>query len=104
MLCVDESMEVSIRDAAMTILRTSDFKGEVKYLTDKADGQFKKTASNAKLRGYLPDFKFTPFEQVRTTGCPGRCGFFNCNCFYCDAQAIKETVDWFKDNYDTCRK
>ena len=31
--------------------------GEVKYLTDKADGQFKKTASNAKLRTYLPDFK-----------------------------------------------
>ena len=29
----------------------------MKYLTDKADGQFKKTASNAKLRTYLPDFK-----------------------------------------------
>ena len=29
----------------------------------KADGQYKKTASNAKLRKYLPDFKFTPFDQ-----------------------------------------
>lgn len=31
----------------------------VKYDTSKSDGQFKKTASNAKLRKYLPDFKFT---------------------------------------------
>lgn len=28
-----------------------------------ADGQFKKTASNATLRKYLPDFKFTPFDE-----------------------------------------
>lgn len=32
------------------------------YDTSKADGQFKKTASNAKLRKRLPDFKFTPFK------------------------------------------
>lgn len=36
--------------------------GEVKFDTTKADGQYKKTASNAKLRKYLPDFKFTPFK------------------------------------------
>ena len=53
----------------------------MKFLTDKADGQFKKTASNAKLRRYLPDFKFTPTEE-----------------------AIKETVQWFKDNYESARK
>ena len=35
----------------------------VKFDTTKSDGQFKKTASNAKLRQYLPDFKFTPFKQ-----------------------------------------
>ena len=34
-----------------------------KYDTSKSDGQFKKTASNAKLRKYLPDFKFTPMKQ-----------------------------------------
>ncbi len=33
------------------------------YDASKADGQIKKTASNAKLRKYLPDFKFTPFKQ-----------------------------------------
>ena len=31
--------------------------------TTKADGQYKKTASNAKLRKYLPDFQFTPFQE-----------------------------------------
>lgn len=31
--------------------------------TTKSDGQFKKTASNSKLRTYLPDFRFTPFKQ-----------------------------------------
>lgn len=34
----------------------------MKFDTSKADGQYKKTASNAKLRKYLPDFKFTPFK------------------------------------------
>lgn len=34
-----------------------------KFDTTKADGQFKKTASNAKLRRYLPGFQFTPFKQ-----------------------------------------
>jgi len=73
--------EVSIKDVAFKILKAFDFKGEVEFLTDKADGQFKKTASNEKLRRYLPQFQFTPQDV-----------------------AIQETVDWFKQNYDTCRK
>ena len=44
----------------------------------QADGQFKKTANNAKLRTYLPDFKFTPFEE-----------------------AMDMTVKWFVENYET---
>ncbi len=47
----------------------------------QADGQYKKTASNVKLRKYLPDFQFTPFEQ-----------------------AITETVHWFEQNYAAARK
>ena len=43
--------------------------GEVKYLTDKADGQFKKTASNAKLRTYLPDFK-ERYLNIKSTPYP----------------------------------
>ena len=80
-LATDEEDEVSIKDVAMMVLEAADFKGEVKFLTDKADGQFKKTASNAKLRKYLPNFKFVPTRQ-----------------------AIQETVQWFSDNYDQARK
>eukprot|EP00095_Tigriopus_kingsejongensis_P011501 maker-scaffold56_size446035-snap-gene-3.28 protein:Tk11501 transcript:maker-scaffold56_size446035-snap-gene-3.28-mRNA-1 annotation:"gdp-l-fucose synthetase" len=80
-LSVDEADEISIGDMAQTILKAYEFTGNVVYLTDKADGQFKKTASNAKLRKYLPDFKFTPIEQ-----------------------AVQESVDWFKTNYETARK
>lgn len=35
--------------------------------TSKADGQFKKTASNAKLSKYLPDFKFTDIRVGELT-------------------------------------
>ena len=55
--------------------------GRIEFDKTKADGQFKKTASNAKLREYLPGFKFTPFEE-----------------------AVRETTAWFKQNYDTARK
>jgi hypothetical protein len=56
--------------------------GEVKFDTTKADGQYKKTASNAKLRKYLPDFKFTPFK-VRAEGeAPRTCRA----CLHADTQ------------------
>jgi len=35
----------------------------VVFDTTKSDGQYKKTASNEKLRKLLPDYKFTPFEE-----------------------------------------
>jgi len=80
-LATDEEDEVSIKEVAEMILEAFEFKGEVKFLTDKADGQFKKTASNAKLRKYLPDFKFVPTRE-----------------------AIKRTVEWYIENYETARK
>ncbi|KAK7134060.1 hypothetical protein R3I94_015801 [Phoxinus phoxinus] len=80
-LSVGEEDELSIKDAANAVVEGMEFKGDVIYDTSKADGQFKKTASNAKLRKYLPDFKFTPFKA-----------------------AMKETCDWFVANYDIARK
>ena len=78
---VDEKDEISIGDVSKLVLNSMNFEGEIKYLTDKADGQFKKTASNEKLRTYLPDFEFTPIEK-----------------------AIEDTVKWFNENYETARK
>ena len=80
-MSVDESDEISIADVAQLVLKAFEFQGNVVYLTDKADGQFKKTASNGKLRRYLPDFQFTPMQQ-----------------------AIEETVSWFRANYEQARK
>eukprot|EP01002_Notosolenus_urceolatus_P005703 NODE_2519_length_1098_cov_36.674929_g2093_i0.p2 GENE.NODE_2519_length_1098_cov_36.674929_g2093_i0~~NODE_2519_length_1098_cov_36.674929_g2093_i0.p2 ORF type:complete len:317 (+),score=114.09 NODE_2519_length_1098_cov_36.674929_g2093_i0:84-1034(+) len=80
-LSVGPEDEISIKDVALGVVEAMGFEGEVKFDTTKADGQYKKTASNTKLRKYQPDFKFTPFKE-----------------------AIKESVDWFVANYETCRK
>ena len=80
-LSVGEEDEVSIADVANSIVKHVDFKGQFTFDTSKADGQFKKTASNKKLANLLPDFKFTPFDV-----------------------AMKESVEWFVSNYQKCRK
>lgn len=77
---MDESKEVTIAEAAEALAKAFNFKGKIVFDTSAADGQYKKTASNAKLRKLLPDFEFTPFEE-----------------------AIKESVEWYVENYDTAR-
>jgi len=80
-LSTDEEAEVTIKQVVDTIVKAMDYQGEVVWDTTKADGQFKKTASNKKLRSLYPEFKFTSFEQ-----------------------GVKESVDWFVNNYETARK
>lgn len=62
-LSVDPEDEVSIKHIADTIMEAMDFSGSCEFDTSRADGQYKKTASNRKLRKYLVDFQFTPFKQ-----------------------------------------
>jgi GDP-L-fucose synthase len=80
-LSVGEEDEVSIKDVALAVAKAIKFEGEVVFDTEKADGQFKKTASNKKLRGLRPDYKFTTIEE-----------------------GIQKSVDWFVENYENCRK
>lgn len=80
-LSVDEEEEVSIKDVALAVAKAMKFEGEVVFDTTKADGQFKKTACNKKLRKYRPDYKFISIED-----------------------GIQKSVDWFVENYDTARK
>lgn len=77
---VDEEDEVSIAEAAKVIQESVGFKGTLEFDTTQADGQYKKTASNKKLRSLLPDFQFTNFQS-----------------------AIKESVDWYIENKTTAR-
>jgi GDP-L-fucose synthase len=79
-LSVSEAEEISIKEAAESVAKAYGFTGEWIYDTTRSDGQFKKTACNDKLRKYLPDFKFTPFDE-----------------------AIKETCDWFSKTYPNVR-
>lgn len=84
-LSVDEDDEISIGEAGQAIVdsfsRLFGIKFNIEYDTSMADGQFKKTASNKKLRQYCPDFNFTPFDQ-----------------------GMDATATWFFENYDKVRK
>ena len=80
-LSVDEQDEVSIKDVALCVAKAMNFEGEVVFDASKADGQYKKTASNHKLRKYRPDYEFTSIQD-----------------------GIQQAVDWFVENYETARK
>ncbi|XP_059481925.1 GDP-L-fucose synthase [Neocloeon triangulifer] len=80
-LSVDEKDEVSIGEVAHQLAKVCGYQGRLEFDTSQADGQFKKTASNAKLRSLLPEFEFTPLEQ-----------------------ALKETVHWYTHNWMSSRR
>ena len=80
-LSVGEEDEVSIGDVAKYVAEAMDFQGNVVQDSSKADGQFKKTASNKKLMSLYPEFKFTSIQD-----------------------GLKESCDWFIANYDAARK
>lgn len=77
---MDEKDEVTICQLAEMIAKAFNFQGVLEFDTSAADGQIKKTASNDKLRRFLPDFKFTDLEL-----------------------AITNTVEWFKKNNKQAR-
>tara|TARA_R100000908_G_C3747048_1_gene142190 strand:+ start:1009 stop:1917 length:909 start_codon:yes stop_codon:yes gene_type:complete len=80
-IILSTSEEVSIKNLVDIIISEMNYKGNVKWLSDKPDGQLRKPSDNKKIKNYLPDYKFTPIE----TG-------------------IRETVKWFEDNYPNIRK
>lgn len=80
-LSVGEEDEVSIGDVATWIAESMDFKGKLVFDTSKADGQYKKTASNKKLMKLYPDLTFTPIRE-----------------------GIKKSCQWFLENHSHARK
>jgi GDP-L-fucose synthase len=79
-LSVSEKDEISIKDVGLLIADKFECK-DVVFDDKKPDGQFKKTADNSQLMNLIGDFKFTDIRE-----------------------GISKSVDWFIENYSTCRK
>tara|TARA_R100001015_G_C4617148_1_gene173371 strand:- start:140 stop:1048 length:909 start_codon:yes stop_codon:yes gene_type:complete len=80
-IILSTSEEISIKDLVDIIVSEMNYKGSVKWVSDKPDGQLRKPSDNKKIKKYLPDYKFTPIEI-----------------------GIRETVKWFEENYPNIRK
>jgi len=76
-----EENEVSIEHVARMIAREFDYESHIFFDTFYSDGQIKKTVDNGKLRDAYPEFQFTNIQQ-----------------------GIQTSVQWFKDNFENCRK
>ena len=59
----NEDSEMTIQEMTSKVTKVMGFKGEILFDRAKSDGNLKWTMSNAKLRKYLPDFKFTSFDK-----------------------------------------
>jgi len=80
-IILSTSQEISIKDLVDLIVTEMNFKGEVIFDTSKPEGQFRKPSDNSKLKSLLPNFEFTPIEV-----------------------GLKETINWFINNYNNTRK
>ena len=72
--------EISIKDVALLIADSFDFKGNIKFDLSKPEGQFRKPSDNSAIKNMFPDFKFTSIEE-----------------------GLKESVEWFTKNYPNVR-
>jgi GDP-L-fucose synthase len=82
-LSVDPADEISIADVVRHIADAIGLDNDIVYDTAQPDGQFKKTADNAKFKrlyGHDAPFAFTPIRH-----------------------GIRETVQWFVQNYPHVR-
>ena len=80
-IILSPSEEISIKELVNMIVDIMDFKGDVIWDDTKPDGQYRKPTDNSKLRKYLPDFEFTPLYD-----------------------GLRETINWFINNYEKVRK
>jgi GDP-L-fucose synthase len=80
-LSVDEQDEISIGDVATLIAKEFNYEQHIVFSDSDDKGQHKKTADNSQLRSVLSDYRFTLIQD-----------------------GLKETIDWFKSNYESVRK
>lgn len=80
-LSVSEEDEVSIETVARLIARCFYYEDRIVFDSSYSDGQYKKTVANEKILELCPTFKFTEIGD-----------------------GIKDTVDWFMENFDKIRE
>lgn len=80
-IIISTGIEHSIRDVVIAIADAFDFQGSIVYDDNKPDGQYRKNTLNTKLMNHLPGLEFTPLQE-----------------------GIQKTVDWFIENYESCRR
>jgi GDP-L-fucose synthase len=78
---ISNPTEYTIKQVVDLIVEYMGFKGKVKWLTDKPNGQHRKPSSNAKLLSIIGDYEFTTLEK-----------------------GLKESIEWFILNYPNVRK
>ncbi len=79
-LSVDEEDEISIAEVAYLIAKNFDYEKNIVYDVSSSDGQFKKTANNRLFRSLNPEYKFTNINM-----------------------GLKNSINWFINNYPNCR-
>ena len=80
-IILSTSDEISIKNVVDIIVELMNYKGNVVWDKDKPEGQYRKPSDNSKIKKYLPDFKFTPLYD-----------------------GLKETIEYFENNYSIIRK
>jgi len=80
-IIISNPQEYSIKEVVDIIIKHMEFEGEVKWLLDKPNGQHRKPSSNERLTNIIGQYNFTTLEI-----------------------GLKNTIDWFKLNYETIRK
>lgn len=76
-----DQAEITIKQVATMIAEQFNYVDQMVFDDTYSDGQYKKTADNTKFKEMLPGFQFMDIEQ-----------------------GVADTVEYFKMNYDNCRK
>jgi GDP-L-fucose synthase len=80
-IILSTSDEISIKEIVSIIVELMNFKGDIIFDESKPDGQYRKPSDNSKIKSYLPNFSFTPLYD-----------------------GLKETIEYFENNYEIIRR
>lgn len=80
-IIISNPKEYTIKYVVELIAEYLEFTGNIIWLTDKPDGQYRKPSSNKKLLDIIGDYSFTSLED-----------------------GLKENIKWFLKNYPNIRK